>query len=60
MVGSWSSSGETADWLAVTDPRTGHGIGQDAWTAALPDEAMLDNFLWYSSDIMTELSQGYT
>lgn len=58
MMGSWSSSGETADWLTATDPS--HGISQDVWTTALPDEAMLDNFAWYSSDIMTELSHGYT
>jgi hypothetical protein len=60
MMGSWSGSEDPPNWLAAADPRTGHGIGQDAWTAALPDEAMLDNFAWYSSDIMTELSQGYS
>ncbi|KAB5563451.1 fungal-specific transcription factor domain-containing protein, partial [Coniochaeta sp. 2T2.1] len=60
MMGSWSSSGEVPDWLAAADPSTGHGISQDAWKAALPDEAMLDNFAWYSSDIMIELSQGYS
>jgi hypothetical protein len=60
MTEVWSNSEETVDWLTVTDPRNILQINQDAAAAMLSQEAMLDNFAWYSSDIMTELSQGYT
>jgi hypothetical protein len=59
-MGIWPSRGDIPDWLAAADPRAGHGISQEAWKAALPDDTMLDNFAWYSSDIMAELSHGYS
>ncbi|KEF57231.1 uncharacterized protein A1O9_07421 [Exophiala aquamarina CBS 119918] len=60
LGGPWSSSSEAADWLIETDSRGRLPPNQDAWATVLSEGAMLDNFAWYSSDLMTELSQGYT
>lgn len=59
LIDSWIS-GETADWSAPTGSNGRLPINHEAWATAMPDELMLDNFARYSSDIMTELSQGYT
>lgn len=60
MMGSWSRCEETMEWSTGTDSRAGLPVDQDAWATMLSEESMLDNFAWYSSDVMAELSQGYT
>ena len=60
LIDSWSNSGETVDWSAAAGSKGRLPLNHEDWATALPDELMLDNFAWYSSDIMTELSQGYT
>lgn len=60
LIDSWSNSGETVDWSAAAGSKGRLPLNHEDWATALPDELMLDNFARYSSDIMTELSQGYT
>jgi hypothetical protein len=55
----WSGVVNT-DWPAANNLDAGPSSDQHDFTTILPDDVFLQNFAWYSSDMITGLYQKYT